>query len=73
MPEIDPVEPPVSAAIIDRLVRNHREFLSFLERLERRLGNRVEAEDILQKAFVKGVERADCTCEMSRGAEGSDH
>jgi RNA polymerase sigma-70 factor (ECF subfamily) len=56
MPETDFAETPMSAAILDRLVGNHREFLGFLER---RLGNRAEAEDILQEAFVKGVERAD--------------
>jgi RNA polymerase sigma factor (sigma-70 family) len=45
----------LSATIIDKLVANHREFLGFLER---RLGDRAQAEDILQEAFVKGVERA---------------
>lgn len=37
------------------LVANHRRFLSFLER---RTSSRDEAEDILQDAFVRGVERA---------------
>lgn len=36
------------------LVDNHREFLSFLER---RVGSRALAEDILQDAFAKGLER----------------
>jgi RNA polymerase sigma-70 factor (ECF subfamily) len=52
-PETPEVE--VSAALVEKLVENHREFLGFLER---RLGNRAEAEDILQEAFVKGVEHA---------------
>src|SRR5258706_14539177 len=56
MQETDPVAPPVTAGVLERLVGNHREFLAFLER---RLGSRAEAEDILQEAFVKGVERAD--------------
>jgi RNA polymerase sigma factor (sigma-70 family) len=56
MPDADPIEPTLTPAVLDRLVGNHREFLGFLER---RLGNRAEAEDILQEAFVKGVERAD--------------
>jgi RNA polymerase sigma factor (sigma-70 family) len=38
------------------LVENHREFLAFLER---RLGNRAVAEDILQEAFVRGLGRLD--------------
>lgn len=36
------------------LVENHRQFLSFLER---RLGDRALAEDILQDAFVKSLEK----------------
>ena len=46
---------PASAEVIEKLVANHREFLRFLER---RVGSRAQAEDILQEAFVKGVERA---------------
>jgi RNA polymerase sigma-70 factor (ECF subfamily) len=42
--------------MIETLVANHRAFLGFLER---RLGNRAEAEDILQDAFVRGIERAE--------------
>jgi RNA polymerase sigma-70 factor (ECF subfamily) len=56
MPENEAIESPLSAVIVERLVGNHREFLAFLER---RLGSRAEAEDILQEAFVRGVERAD--------------
>jgi RNA polymerase sigma factor (sigma-70 family) len=37
------------------LVENHRVFLDFLER---RLGDRAVAEDILQEAFVRGIDRA---------------
>jgi RNA polymerase sigma-70 factor (ECF subfamily) len=36
------------------LVANHRQFLAFLER---RLGSRSDAEDLLQDAFVKGLDR----------------
>ena len=46
-----PIDPQVARV----LVENHREFLRFLER---RVGNRAVAEDILQEAFVRGVERA---------------
>lgn len=40
----------------EALVANHRAFLAFLER---RLGNRALAEDILQDAFVRGIEKLD--------------
>lgn len=49
--ERDPAQPDVLAA----LVANHRRFLAFLER---RVGSRDVAEDLLQDAFVKGIERA---------------
>ncbi len=39
---------------IEKLVGNHRELLRFLER---RVGSRAEAEDILQEAFAKSVDR----------------
>ena len=42
--------------MIDRLVANHREFLRFLEA---RVRDRAAAEDILQAAFVRSMERAD--------------
>ena len=45
----------VSPAVLAALVDSHREFLAFLER---RLGDRALAEDILQSAFVRGIERA---------------
>lgn len=45
-----------AADLTSRLVDNHREFLGFLER---RLGDRALAEDILQDAFVKSLEKAD--------------
>jgi RNA polymerase sigma-70 factor (ECF subfamily) len=42
--------------VVEKLVGSHREFLRFLER---KVGSRAVAEDILQEAFVKSVERAD--------------
>lgn len=45
--------PPIRA--VERLVANHRDFLVFVER---RVGSRAIAEDILQQAFVHGIERA---------------
>ncbi|MGE5346023.1 MAG: RNA polymerase sigma factor [Acidithiobacillales bacterium] len=41
--------------VIQALVENHRRFLAFLER---RVGDRDAAEEILQAAFVKVIERA---------------
>ena len=43
-----------SPEVVAALVRNHREFLGFLER---RLGDRAEAEDVLQEAFSRGLEK----------------
>lgn len=41
--------------VVEALVHNHRRFLAFLER---RVGSREIAEDILQDAFVRGLDRA---------------
>jgi len=45
---------PVTPQVVSVLVENHRRFLSFLER---RVGSRDVAEDILQDAFVRGLTR----------------
>lgn len=45
-----------SAEVVATLLENHRRFLDFLER---RLGSRALAEEILQDAFVRGIECAD--------------
>jgi RNA polymerase sigma-70 factor (ECF subfamily) len=44
-----------SPAVVKVLVENHRRFLRFLEK---RVGSSAIAEEILQAAFVKGVEKA---------------
>lgn len=46
---------PASPEVVDVLVANHRRFLAFLER---RVGSREVAEDILQDAFVRGLASA---------------
>ena len=46
---------PASPDVVAVLVENHRRFLAFLER---RVGSRDVAEDILQDAFVRGLARA---------------
>ena len=43
-------------AVLAALVANHREFLGFLER---RLGSRALAEDVLQDAFATSIEKLD--------------
>lgn len=44
----------VTPEMLDTLVANHRRFLAFLER---RVGSRADAEDLLQDALVKGLAR----------------
>jgi RNA polymerase sigma-70 factor (ECF subfamily) len=47
-------EAPLSPDVITALVQNHRDFLAFLQK---RLGDRALAEDILQEAFVRGLHK----------------
>lgn len=47
-------EAPLNPEIVRTLVGNHREFLAFLQK---RVGDRALAEDILQEAFVRGLDR----------------
>lgn len=44
-----------NGGVLEALVENHRRFLAFVER---RINDRATAEDILQQAFVKGLEHA---------------
>ena len=50
------VTAPAPGAVVQALVDNHQRFLAFLER---RVGSRDTAEDILQDGFVRALERAD--------------
>jgi len=54
-PSEDTVQP-LTQPVIDQLVANHREFLAFVER---RIGNRALAEEILHDAFVRSLDRGD--------------
>jgi RNA polymerase sigma-70 factor (ECF subfamily) len=60
MSDADPpaadVERPISPDVVTTLVQSHRDFLRFLER---KVGDRALAEDILQDAFVRGIDRID--------------
>ena len=51
-----PVDAPPPPAVLRVLVDNHRQFLAFLER---RVGSRATAEDLLQEAFVRGLNKLD--------------
>lgn len=50
------VEPAASAEVIGRLVAQRHEFLAFLER---RVGSRALAEDLLQEAFTKSLSKVE--------------
>ena len=52
--EQEPSSSSLSPAAIQRLVDSHRQFLAFLQA---RVESRAVAEDILQSAFVRGLER----------------
>jgi len=47
-------EAPLNPDVVQTLVGNHREFLAFLQRC---VGDRALAEDILQEAFVRGLDK----------------
>lgn len=53
-PEIETAALPASPEVVARLVASHREFLGFLQA---RLSNRAVAEEILQSAFVRALEK----------------
>lgn len=57
---------PLDPNVVQVLVENHRSFLSFLER---RVGNRASAEEILQSAYARAVEKGVPTDE----SEGAVH
>lgn len=65
VPEMEETpEAPPTKEVVATLVANHREFLKFVER---RVGNRDLAEEILQTAFVKNVEKFDTVRETAVG------
>jgi len=53
--ELEESRPP-TPEVVSVWVSNHRAFLAFLER---RVGSRAVAEDILQEAFVRGLDKGD--------------
>jgi RNA polymerase sigma-70 factor (ECF subfamily) len=55
---------PLNDQVIATLVANHREFLRFVER---RVGNKHDAEEILQSAFVKSLDKLDTVRDTAIG------
>ncbi|MEO8184321.1 MAG: RNA polymerase sigma factor [Deltaproteobacteria bacterium] len=55
MPEPDSKAPPAQP-VIDALLAHHREFSSYVER---RVGNRALAEEIVQEAFVRSLDHTE--------------
>jgi len=55
---------PDTREVVEQLVANHREFLAFVER---RVGNRALAEEILQDAFVRSVDKLDSVRDTAVG------
>ena len=51
-----PFVPAETPEVVDQLVENHREFLRYVER---RVGNHAVAEEIVQEAFVRSLDRGD--------------
>jgi RNA polymerase sigma-70 factor (ECF subfamily) len=54
MSEVETERDRISPEALERLLAGRRQFLAFVEK---RVGSRAEAEDILQEAFVRGIER----------------
>jgi RNA polymerase sigma factor (sigma-70 family) len=61
-PDDQPAVPETTPGVAAIFVANHRQFLSFLEK---RVGSRAIAEDILQEAFVRGLKGLEATGEDS--------
>jgi len=60
----DDIARPDTREVVQQLVDNHREFLAFVER---RVGNRALAEEILQDAFVRNVDKLDTVRDTAIG------
>ena len=52
----DPARTETSQQVVEQLVGNHREFLRYVQG---RVGNRAVAEEIVQEAFVRSLERGE--------------
>ena len=54
--EPEPADAPLTSDVVATLVANHRDFLAFVQR---RVGDRALAEEILQDAFVRSMDKLD--------------
>lgn len=65
-PAEEPVDPssPLTPDVVATLVANHREFLAFVRR---RVGDRAHAEEILQDAFVRSIDKLDTVRDSAVG------
>jgi len=52
-PLVSDVDPPLTKDVVEKLVASHREFLAFVQR---RVGDRALAEEIVQEALVRSLE-----------------
>jgi RNA polymerase sigma-70 factor (ECF subfamily) len=56
--------PPLTSDVVATLVANHREFLAFVQR---RVGDRARAEEILQDTFVRSLDKLDTVRDSAVG------
>ncbi len=61
---MDEHEVPLTSDVVATLVANHREFLAFVQR---RVGDRALAEEILQDALVRSIDKVDTIRETAVG------
>lgn len=60
----DDVDAPLTADVVATLVAHHRDFLAFVQR---RVGDRAQAEEILQDAFVRSIDKLDTVRDTAIG------
>lgn len=63
-PEAPEADVPLTKDVVATLVANHREFLAFVQR---RVGDRALAEEILQDAFVRSIDKLDTVRDTAVG------
>src|SRR5690606_6185129 len=63
-PETTETERPITADVVAALVAHHRDLLAFVQR---RVGDRALAEEILQDAFVRSLDKLDTVRDTAVG------
>ena len=64
MSEPEEIARPITPDVVSTLVANHRDFLAFVQR---RVGDRAQAEEILQDAFVRSIDKLDTVRDTAVG------